>query len=73
VVLYVRNRRKVMALAPYLLIGAALWFFVLRSGVHATVAGVITAVFRADYSRPRRSRCGGFAGAPARENLAAPL
>ncbi|ONF96659.1 Na+/H+ antiporter NhaA [Sphingomonas jeddahensis] len=45
VVLYVMNRRKVMALAPYLLVGAALWFFVLRSGVHATVAGVITAAF----------------------------
>jgi NhaA family Na+:H+ antiporter len=45
VVLYVMNRRKVMALLPYLLVGAILWFFVLRSGVHATVAGVITAAF----------------------------
>ncbi len=45
VVLYVMNRRKVMMLAPYLLVGAILWFFVLRSGVHATIAGVITAAF----------------------------
>ena len=45
VVLYVMNRRQVMSLLPYLLVGAALWFFVLRSGVHATVAGVITAAF----------------------------
>jgi NhaA family Na+:H+ antiporter len=45
VVLYVMNRRKVMALLPYLLVGAALWLFVLRSGVHATIAGVLTAAF----------------------------
>ncbi len=45
VVLYVMNRRGVMKLAPYLLVGAALWFFVLRSGVHATIAGVVTAAF----------------------------
>lgn len=44
-VLYVMNRRRVMALTPYLLVGAALWLFVLRSGVHATIAGVVTAAF----------------------------
>src|SRR5690606_26716333 len=31
-------------LLPYLIGGAALWFFVLNSGVHATVAGVVTAL-----------------------------
>ncbi|GAA0657962.1 NhaA family Na+:H+ antiporter [Sphingomonas insulae] len=44
IVLYVLNRRKVMALWPYLLVGAALWLFVLQSGIHATIAGVLTAM-----------------------------
>jgi NhaA family Na+:H+ antiporter len=38
------NRAGVMRLAPYLAIGGLLWFFVFRSGVHATVAGVALAL-----------------------------
>ncbi len=38
------NRFKVMRLAPYLVLGAALWWFVLQSGVHATLAGVALAL-----------------------------
>lgn len=38
------NRAGVVRLWPYLLIGGAVWAFVLRSGVHATVAGVAVAL-----------------------------
>ena len=35
------NRFRVSALCAYMVIGAILWAFVLKSGVHATLAGVI--------------------------------
>jgi NhaA family Na+:H+ antiporter len=37
------NRAGMTSLAIYLLLGAVLWFFVLKSGVHATLAGVALA------------------------------
>ncbi|MEO8367117.1 MAG: Na+/H+ antiporter NhaA [Pseudoxanthomonas sp.] len=36
------NWRGVTRLGPYLLLGALVWYFVLKSGVHATLAGVVT-------------------------------
>jgi NhaA family Na+:H+ antiporter len=37
------NRLKVYNLIPYLLGGAVAWYFMLQSGVHATITGVILA------------------------------
>lgn len=37
------NRLGVNRLAVYLPLGALLWFFTLRSGIHATIAGVVLA------------------------------
>ncbi|TIQ34606.1 MAG: Na+/H+ antiporter NhaA [Mesorhizobium sp.] len=43
-VLIALNRIRVMNLLPYLVIGAVLWVLVLKSGVHATLAGVALAL-----------------------------
>jgi NhaA family Na+:H+ antiporter len=51
--LFLLNQRGVTRLAPYLLLGVIIWFFVLKSGVHATLAGVVVAAFI-----PMRSRGG---------------
>ncbi len=41
--LFFLNKAKVMSLIPYLIGGAVMWFFMLESGVHATIAGVLLA------------------------------
>lgn len=41
--LFILNRRKVHNLIPYLIGGAGMWYFMLNSGVHATVTGVLLA------------------------------
>ncbi|WP_029912990.1 Na+/H+ antiporter NhaA [Pelobacter seleniigenes] len=42
-ILFVLNRLQVTYLASYLWVGALLWVLVLKSGVHATLAGVVLA------------------------------
>ncbi|RBO54784.1 Na+/H+ antiporter NhaA [Rhodovulum sp. BSW8] len=37
------NLRGAHRIAPMILLGTIMWFFVLKSGVHATIAGVVTA------------------------------
>jgi len=60
--LVVLNRLKVVRPAAYILLGTALWICVLKSGVHATLAGVITA-----FAIPMKGKAG--AGDCLLENL----
>ena len=38
------NRMGIQRIAPYIIIGVIMWVFVLKSGVHATLAGVLIAL-----------------------------
>lgn len=42
--LVVLNRFGIHAVLPYFIIGLFMWFFMLESGIHATIAGVIAAL-----------------------------
>lgn len=41
--LVVINRFQIMSLIPYIIGGTLMWYFMLKSGVHATIAGVLLA------------------------------
>lgn len=43
--LTIMNRRGVMSVSSYVLVGVIMWIAVLKSGVHATLAGVALAAF----------------------------
>ena len=45
ITLGILNRRRVTSLTPYIIIGVIFWAAVLKSGVHATLAGVVLALF----------------------------
>ena len=45
IALFILNRRGVTRLTAYIVIGIILWAAVLKSGVHATLAGVVLALF----------------------------
>ena len=42
--LAILNRTGVVRIAPYILVGLFIWLCVLKSGVHATLSGVVTAL-----------------------------
>lgn len=44
-VLFAFNKAGVRQSFPYILLGALLWFAVSKAGLHATIAGVVTAMF----------------------------
>jgi NhaA family Na+:H+ antiporter len=44
-ILFIMNKRGIADKSPYLLIGAIMWVAMLKSGVHATLAGVVLAMF----------------------------
>lgn len=43
-VLFAMNRLRIMSLGPYVIVGLIVWAAVLKSGVHATLAGVVIAM-----------------------------
>ncbi|PIE46729.1 MAG: Na+/H+ antiporter NhaA [Gammaproteobacteria bacterium] len=43
-ILFVLNRLNVTRITPYILIGIVMWAAVLKSGIHATIAGVLLAL-----------------------------
>ncbi|MCH9694426.1 MAG: Na+/H+ antiporter NhaA [Gammaproteobacteria bacterium] len=45
VILSVMNWRRVSSVSPYIVVGIIMWIAVLKSGVHATLAGVALAAF----------------------------
>ncbi len=56
VVLFLLNRFGVATKAPYIVLGIILWVSVLKSGVHATLAGVALAFMIPLYSRDASSK-----------------
>jgi NhaA family Na+:H+ antiporter len=44
-ILYRMNRKGIADISPYLLVGLVVWVAMLKSGVHATLAGVVIAMF----------------------------
>jgi len=50
-ILYVFNRCNITSKSPYILVGVIMWVAMLKSGVHATLSGIILAMFIPLYSK----------------------
>ena len=55
ILLALMSRAGVARVAPYLVLGVALWLAVLKSGVHATIAGVLLSLFIPAEASPARA------------------
>lgn len=44
VILFICNRLKIKHISVYLILGIILWYFMLHSGIHATISGVLLAL-----------------------------
>lgn len=49
--LYLLHKKRVESNSPYILIGTIMWVALLKSGVHATLSGVVMAMFIPMYSK----------------------
>lgn len=54
-ILWFLNKRNVVSTGPYIFIGLIMWVATLKSGVHATLAGVVLAFFIPLYDKNNRS------------------
>ncbi len=43
IILLLMNRLKIYRLTPYLMLGIPMWYFMMQSGIHATLSGVLLA------------------------------
>jgi len=53
IIMIILNRFGIHAVLPYFIVGLFMWFFMLESGIHATIAGVIAAL--AIPSKPKQA------------------
>ncbi len=53
-ILFILNKKNITSISPYILIGIIMWIATLKSGVHATLAGVILAMFIPMHSKSEK-------------------
>jgi Na+:H+ antiporter, NhaA family len=53
-ILLILNTLKITSLIVYVLLGIVMWYFMLHSGIHATITGVLLALAIPSFSKPRK-------------------